>query len=267
MELIFSNADPYAEKIKEFVFTQFSANCCKEKDVQLDLITKEILGTGQTRYGPMPNPESVVEIRRVISFWMERQKPIPFLIPWGSEKPNGSGIDVAELCSFKMLECLNNRVKQFYEPGLVMNIKMEDVSAPHLFYDRMEQARKDVKLYTTGFITLLEILRLEFINIVLESHIVDEKTYNDKADEYLPYMEMYLRGHESYLENLTSLGWKGPIEQETKDFTSSSTLRCILTKDRMSTSTSWHATLQVVWFVVGLGCTDNPCHGSTCFSN
>jgi len=220
MELIINQSDPYAEKIKTFVYSQFTTTCCKEKEILLDLVSKEILGSGQSRYGPLPNPESVVEIRRVISHWIEQERPIPILIPWGSEKPNGTAIDVAELCAFRTLECLNNRVKQFYPPGMVINIKMEDVSAPHLFYDRMEQARKDAALYVGGFTTLVDVLDFKFINVVLESSIVTEDRYNQLADEILPVMEMYLRGNHPalYLGQLASWGWTGAIEQSTKDF-------------------------------------------------
>lgn len=220
--------DPYSGVISTFIKKSFP-NFLKAKDKStLDLLTEAIVGSGQVRFGPKPSPESLVSIREVISFWMQRNQPIPFLSAWGSEKPDGSGIDVAELFALKTLSCLNSRVKQFYSPGIQMTIRVEDASAPHLFFEDMDAARKNAAVYTQGFINLVRALGIantsgtdnSFLNILPETKMTSEAAFNARADEILPVMEAHLSNlsDEVVRGKIREFGWREPVNQETVDF-------------------------------------------------
>lgn len=211
--------DPYSAVIGRFVSQQFPRKLCGSNPNLIDLLTEEILGTKQHRYGPKPSPESIVAMRDIIRHYIAANRPIPFLVPWGSEKPNGTGIDIAELAGLKVMYSLYDRVSNHYAPGIRFNIRIEDASAPHLFDDR-EKARRDAKLYTDGFVNLIKALELDsFIRAVPESTLITEETYNQMADQILPDMHralQLLQDNKDYEAGLilNGIGWKGAISPD-----------------------------------------------------
>lgn len=208
--------EPYAESIALFIKREFPI-LAKHGDL-LELLTDAIIASGQIRLGPRPSPESLVAIREVITHWISKGEPIPFLIGWGSEKPDGSGIDIAELMAMKTLSCLHHRVSQYYHPGVVFSIRVEDASAPHLFFDRKEQARIEAAHYTAGFVNLARTLGINsFVKITPELSMISEETFNHKADEVLPAMEAHVENptDEIVREYLLKFGWKVPLSFET----------------------------------------------------
>jgi hypothetical protein len=57
----------------------------------------QVVGTGQTRFGPLPSPESLVAIRDHLRRRIADRDPIRLLVPWGSKKPtNTATVDLAE---------------------------------------------------------------------------------------------------------------------------------------------------------------------------
>lgn len=208
--------DPYADSIATFIKREFPV-LAKTGDM-LDLLTDAIIASGQVRFGPKPSPESLVAIREIITLWTSKKQPIPFLIGWGSEKPDGSGIDIAEVMAMKTLSCLQHRVQQYYTPGVQFAIRVEDASAPHLFFDRQEQARIDASRYTSGFLNLAKVLGIsDFVKIIPESSMISEETFNRMADEVLPAMEAHVNDpmNNRHREVLFDYGWKIPLSQET----------------------------------------------------
>lgn len=215
------SSDPYSHLIAGAILREFPSQCHMNTLALVDLITSEILGTRQQRYGPKPSPEVLVSIRDVIRDYTDRMQPIPFLVPWGSEKPNGGGVDLAELWALKMLRCLSLRVSAHYMPGLVFRIRVEDASAPHLFFDRMQQAREDAKYYSDAFEGLVTVLELnDFIECVRESSLVTEAKFNDEADSIVPALEAYIRDRANAhaFEQMIAMGWKGDVAPETIEF-------------------------------------------------
>jgi hypothetical protein len=150
---------------------------------------------------------------------MDSDNPIPFLVGWGSEKPDGSGVDVAELCALKQLACLNERVSRYYKPGIQVNIRVEDASAPHLFVDDQDVARRNAKLYTDGFVGLVSVLELPFIKAVPESTLTNEKAFNAEADQWVDLMRDHITDpfNESAAQVLAIGGWN-PLHPETIEF-------------------------------------------------
>lgn len=95
--------DPYSSLIATAIAREFPSQCVPSALQLVDLISSEIFGTKQQRYGPKPSPEVQVAIRDIIRDRVRLELPIPFLVPWGSEKPNGGGPDLAEICALKVM--------------------------------------------------------------------------------------------------------------------------------------------------------------------
>jgi hypothetical protein len=213
-----NQVEPYAESIALFIKQEFPVLTKHNDSQMLDLLTEAIVASGQVRLGPKPSPESLVAIREVITHWTSRQMPIPFLVPWGSEKPDGSGIDVAELFAFKTLNCLQHRVTEHYSPGVEFRIRVEDASAPHLFFERMDEARNEAAHYTAGFVNLARTVGLDtFIKVTPETSMISEDTFNRKADEILPAMVEHVSDpmNEVVRGHLAKFGWKAPLDNDT----------------------------------------------------
>lgn len=213
-----NHSEAYETPITTYLKREFPILLKPNDHALLDLLTEAIVASGQVRFGPKPSPESLVAIRQIISYWTERSKPIPFLMAWGSEKSDGSGVDIAEMFALKTLSCLNHRVQSFYQPGVEFNIRVEDASAPHLFFDRMEQARLEAARYTNGFVNLAKVIGVsDFIHIIPESTITTEENFNKKADEILPHMRNHVADPTSgpTRERLLTYGWKTPLTEET----------------------------------------------------
>lgn len=213
--------DPYSRLIANSLAQEFPSQCVADSAVLVDLITSEIMGTKQQRRGPRPSPESLVAMRDVIRRNTEMKWPIPFVVPWGSEKPDGGGIDLAELWALKTLQCLNHRVMGHYSPGLEFHIRVEDVSAPHLFYDRMDQAREEAARYSDAFEAVVAILELgPAIEIVRESRHISEEKFNAEADMIVPAMQAVLMNPENTnaKTDLAGFGWRGIPSEELKQF-------------------------------------------------
>lgn len=216
--IIIAESHPSAFFIESFLTTSFPFPECSKNQCTVDLIAKELYGSGKLRLGAAPSLESQSELKRIVSFWVERGEPIPLLSPWGSEKPDGSGLDIAEVCAIKTLSCLNQRIQRVYNPGIKISIRLEDVSAPHLLYERMEEARRDAAAYTNDFVKLIRVMGANFIKPVPESSLISETDFNAKADQILSPMRDYLAGDNHKLNDLRDLGMSGEIDDATRSF-------------------------------------------------
>jgi hypothetical protein len=210
--------DPYDPLIENFVFSQFAKHAAKTCSQTMEMVAETIFATSKVRYGPKPSPESQVVFHEIICHYMKQNLPIPFVCPWGSEKPDGSIIDIAELGALKTLCCLNARVKDVYTPGAEFSLRVEDLCAPHLFFEQMAEARLEAKLYTDGLIALVKILSINsFITVSPDSLLSDEPTFNTLADQFVPIMETHLHNltNPVTFKALTEIGWDKPVAQET----------------------------------------------------
>lgn len=186
--------DPHAPLFAKALSGAFPGKVANTQCELLDLITGEIVANKNIRLGPSPSPEILVNIRDVIRHYMAQHKPIPFMVPWGSEKPDGGGVDLAEVAALQTIRCLNSRVQEHYPAGIVANIRLEDVSAPHLFFFRAEEAAKEAEVYTNGFRTLVMLLGLEqIVQPRPESTLITRKAFEKEADNLLEVVEPYLK--------------------------------------------------------------------------
>lgn len=206
---------PYAPLICQFIAKQFPRQDAFDRGDIVDLLEAELYATKQVRYGPKPKPESQVLIRDTIRKYVGDYRPLPIVIPWGSEKPDGSSIDVAELMAVQELADLDARIRRHYSQGTDIRIRIEDASAPHLFYWRMDAARAEAKRYTEDMRSLVSVLGLP-ITIAAESDKISEEEFNLHADARLPAFEkaMLLRDA-SYLQEW---GWKGGLNHAMLDY-------------------------------------------------
>ena len=217
--------DVYDHSIKSFVMQAFSSKLCVDKCDIVDLLTTELFASKQVRLGPKPSVESQVAIRDVIRHYVSNDQPIPFMVPWGSEKPDGSSIDIAELMGLKTFIALHSRVTAHYKPGVQLNIRLEDASAPHLFSDRAAQAWAEADRYSTAFANLVSILGVEsFITVKRESYVVSVDEFNAEADKYVEAMFDYLacifdgRDDTQAFDKVKSFGWSGRVPLDLMEY-------------------------------------------------
>jgi hypothetical protein len=195
---------------------EFDVPCaCNRPEACTTAILDEIIGTKLVRKGPRPDQQSSAMIN-VIQKYVDTNAPIPFMTPWGSEKPDGGTIDIAELCALRTIQCLDARVRKHYAPGITCNIRVEDVSAPHLFFERADAARKEAELYSNAFENLVRVLDCRCVNIRRESTRVTEERFNEVADSILPCMEKHLQclDSERAFADLKAMGWKTSVTHD-----------------------------------------------------
>lgn len=191
-----------------------------DRSTTLEAIFTLLMGTKQTRNGPKPLPEVQVEIRNVIRHCLERGKPIPFMVPWGSRKPNGTGPDIAEMMCFKTLLTLQESVKAHYEPGLLFNIRVEDIAAHWVYWDEAQSILDaEVRTYRETIKDLTYILKVDdFIHIKPESDGITWPDFKAEAVRHYRLFGEYFRGSTQALATLISDGWGGPVASETVTF-------------------------------------------------
>lgn len=220
--------NPYGVQIRNFFQTEFPAQMEKTGSDTLELITNAILASGKVRLGPKPSIESQYAIRQTISAKVAAGEPIPFLMPWGSEKPESlQTVDLAEVVALKTLGCLQTRVKSVYSPGIKVRIRVENATAPSLFEHNKSQARVDAEIYTTSLLALNNVLGTDFVHMVPESSLVTEARFQSVLDTLVPVFEEYLLRTRYYAdeamsitssyEHLKNLGWSGIIPKAQRD--------------------------------------------------
>jgi len=219
---------PYESQIRNFFQTEFPVETEKSDSDVLELLTNAILASGKIRLGPKPNVESLYAIRQTLQSVMKNSEPVPFLMPWGSEKPRSfQTVDMAEVVAIKTLVCLQNRVQKVYPPGVHIRVRVEDATAPSLFHNRMEAARTDAMVYTESLLRLNKVLETSFIEFVPESYMVFEADFNGELEQVVPLFEDYLfashgipesewEALQSY-QDLMAIGWRGTMPSEQRD--------------------------------------------------
>ena len=152
--------------------------------------------------------------------------PIPILIGSGPKKTNDdASIDIAELSVLTILKCLNDEIKKHFEPGLDIQIRMEDLTGLWLESENTEGA---MIRYMTDFQKLLNILGYEGISIFKESELTTKKQFFIKADTYSNIFEQYLldtneseekdyASHASFIA-VKELGWTGIVPLEMRQY-------------------------------------------------
>jgi hypothetical protein len=228
--------DPFGSLIESHFRREFpeltSLSCA---DV-LDMLTGVIVGTKEHRYGPTPDPERLVRIRKVIRRAMEDKKPIPMLIPWGSLKADLTGdVDVAEVYALRRITCVARTVRKYHEPGIQAVIRVEDRSGYSLFaMDKDEdEVRREVDRYTANLVSLVRMLSPDGQVVAAPE---TGMSLGDRFDEFLKErraaMLSYLKASDEIVRGnnpteatglreygrLAELGWRGIVPAEQRDY-------------------------------------------------
>lgn len=191
-------------------------------------VVAAILGTGKTRYGPLPSPESQTAMRALVSQCMSEGRPIPILVPSGPKKPGiDRSIDVAELAMLKTLNCLQARVQCYHGPGIEVAIRLEDVTGWFL-EDGVEGARRSMELYMSGLESLVAVLGLGFVRPVRESVLMLEEEFRSESSRIAAIVLDYVEDTDAVgfddceslpsWEALAAEGWQGCIPIEQREF-------------------------------------------------
>jgi len=220
---------PYNEVICEYLVKNYPKALRVTKASELlNILTDIFLGNKDVRYGPTPPPEHLVVIRKVIADAMQKDTPIPVLVPWGGIKGNfTSTLDVAEMSGLRQLTNLNTEVKKFFSPGIVSVIRIEDTGAEWLMRD-MDNISGTIEGYSNQFSKLARILDIEHETLVpcRESSLMSRKEYFTRSEELSLLLEEYITatdvtgelGKGNAYHELAKLGWKGLIPMEQREF-------------------------------------------------
>lgn len=226
--------DPYGDQICQYLKEQFPVIYSTDND-KLEILSTLLLGTKETRYGPLPSPEGQVKVRQVIKTNLGEGLPIPIMIPWGSIKANFTeDIDIAEVMTIKRLVSLNTAVKRHYQPGLQIIIRIEDTSGYSLFSIDGDATvmKSKIDRYSAKFQTLVRILEPSgSIKAWRESEMPNADKFASTMEVNIPLMEKYLRASHFYMENkdvtssihlpeyhdLVKAGWTGYISNEQRN--------------------------------------------------
>lgn len=232
---------PYADIICKSMYKSFP-QFISSKQTLLEVISDIFIGTKDNRFGPVPSPEFQVTMREAIKQAIDKNEPIPVLVPWGSIKAKFEELlDIAELSAIGQLNQLNSMVKQVYPLGLDVVVRIEDTSGFSLF--QLEDKDDMVMIGTEAYSKSLE----DVITIVAESvdngkssHIFrgiressmkNAKAFSHTADAYASIMLEYL--HDSHqlihvspskvvdllsYKALVQLGWRGTVSPEQRDY-------------------------------------------------
>lgn len=111
-------ASGYEASIRQYFQKELPQIAIQDKNDLLEIIFSVLVGTKETRFGPIPPPEHSVIIRNVIRQAIESEMPIPILVPFGGIKADRSpDIDIAEFSAIRRLVNLNYCVTKYYHPG------------------------------------------------------------------------------------------------------------------------------------------------------
>lgn len=120
----------YNDVICRYFQTEFPSVFKSDMKGTLEILTNLLFGTKEVRYGTLPTPETSVAIRKVLASAIEKQLPIPVLVPFGGRKTNSKAlIDIAEVSAIKQLIHLDKLIRTIHPQGLQINIGIEDLGA------------------------------------------------------------------------------------------------------------------------------------------
>lgn len=227
-----TSEDQYSEKIGNLLTGMVGKSNIIDNREILNLMENALYADSHIRFGPKPELEDRVYVRSVITSYMNENRPIPILVPWGSIKTKfGANIDIAEFMAIKQLVHLTDRVKEIYEPGVEIILRIEDTSGYELFKleDKDDLLFAGTNLYSNNLKELITVLDTNYsIFSIKESVMKGADEFNQLSNYLTPLFEDYLLDSNdifrnpsamtelavtklcSYL-NLVDQGWKGII--------------------------------------------------------
>lgn len=218
----------YADIITRYFEQRFPGAFKAGKQELLEILTTLLVGTKDIRYGASPKPESLVKIRATILNALEKDLPIPVLVPWGGTKAAlGQRVDVAEVAALWQLITVDETLRRYYEPGLLIHIGIEDSGAYWLYKDTAN-AVPMIDAYSADFFNLVRIVRGKSnIKPIRESTLMPIGAYCDLSGKYSDLIYDYLVVSQAFPAGMASskefkalldIGWTGIIPFEQRSY-------------------------------------------------
>ncbi|OGY93947.1 MAG: hypothetical protein A2406_03525 [Candidatus Komeilibacteria bacterium RIFOXYC1_FULL_37_11] len=219
--------DSQAEDVASFFRNEFPQKPITNSS-QIEAVLNELVGTRQTRVGPIPNDDSQEVLRKIISYYISINQPIPILVPTAPKKPViNEGVDIAELSAIKTMACLHKRVLAHYKPGLSYTVRLEDVTGWYLENDTIN-TKQSILTYMQQFETLIKLFSYDsFIHTLRESTITTGDIFFNTASSLETYFAELIKASD-YAEisdskvkipvELLRYGWKGSLPKKQLNF-------------------------------------------------
>lgn len=102
--------NPFASNMMQYLYGLNEKFVPEIDGATLDIITNLLISTKNIRYGAKPSIEGQYRIRQII------------------KADFSARLDIAEVVALSTLADLNRRIKNYYSPGLDINIRIEDWS-------------------------------------------------------------------------------------------------------------------------------------------
>lgn len=221
--------NPWGLHMMQYLYDLSSDFIPEYNGATVDIITNLLFATKNIRFGPKSSVESQYRIRQIVKQAVVANKPVPVLVPWGSIKADFSpGLDIAELHALITLSELNKRVKQYFSPGLDINIRIEDLSGVSLFQLEEDFVKEDSWKYCDDLETLINMMGN--LNPVRESSMENSGEFELRANANTQLILTYLKESKDLIKvnpsgcimlqsykNLKANGWKGIISNEQRE--------------------------------------------------
>lgn len=221
--------NPWGLHMMQYLY-ELSSDFIPEYDgATVDIVTNLLFATKNIRFGPKPSIEGQYRIKQIVKQAVASNKPVPVLVPWGSIKADFSpGLDIAEVHALITLSELNKRVKQYFSPGLDINIRIEDLSGVDLFQLEEGFSQSDSWQYCNSLEALINMIG--GLNAKRESNMPSKDEFFIRANANTQAILTYLKESKDLIKtnptecvNLTSYknlkanGWKGIISDEQRE--------------------------------------------------
>lgn len=195
----------------------------KEEDI-CKYIVDTLVGTQSTiRSGSVPSKEVYDEVKRRVTYKVNRNEPIEVSCAWGALKTNkmfGNCPDLAELLTVQQYSAINRMIKERYSPGVKFNLFLGD-----FYYEYLYGETEEVEKYCRK----LEKMVKKYNEIIIHrlSTMVKEKEIKECKSNYKILKQYYMESDrvceeeyerlESYRQ-LVNIGWVGNISPAMREF-------------------------------------------------
>ena len=214
----------YCGLIEKFITTNKPDFSTKFED-KVEAILNLFITSRNIRLGPAPDITQKFHMMEVIRKTMEDGKPLKVITGCGPKKTkSGESIDLAEYSMLNVLADLHSEISQFYAPGILVIIRLEDNTGHILEPDHID----DMVRYIDDFKKLVNVLGYNnFIKPIAESELCPVKDFKFETNRLIPHFEKYIYNSLSFHEDswdtlpeyhkLEELGWSGIINKEQRE--------------------------------------------------
>jgi hypothetical protein len=169
-----------------------------------EYLSQEVIGTKQRRNGPLPSPESQVDLRT----YLRENKKLQFFIPWGCSKQDGGPPDILEVLAIQDLKNLEEAVRRCGWSA-EFTFRFEDLTDAVLFPAR------DPSVMSSYYAAMASLMSNASMRPLAESSCVRRERFQADVDDYKGAMldAMAAVEVEDRRSILRDIGWQGGLPQ------------------------------------------------------